>query len=222
MAGYPWELLPTIASHIEFRAAEKGHRDLSTLLEILVHDSDGDLALFKMRCSQTMSACIRGARRGGARSDVLMNEHIVFLKKLAHLRTWIAVKANMHRYLDHLLAQVKPMQSSNMERTVAKIRKEMRSKLSAARSLAEYAHAFGISTAHLSRSFASIAGRPFREELRQVRAEAARRMLLKSKEKISVIARRLGIGSTSQFIADFKADTGLTPATFRKVKRTGF
>jgi AraC-like DNA-binding protein len=213
---YQWELLPQIATHIERRASEKAHRDLSALMKILVHDSFGDLSLFKMRCSQTTSACIRGARRGGARSDVLMNEHVEFLKKLAALRTWAAVKSSMHRYLDHLMAQVKPAQSSNMERAVAKIRKHLRSHLGSTRTLAQYAADFGISSAHLSRSFATIAGRPFREELRQVRTEAARKMLLKSNEKVSTIARRLGVGSTSQFIADFKADTGLTPAAFRR------
>jgi AraC-like DNA-binding protein len=213
---YQWELLPKIANHIERRSTERAHRDLSALLNILVRDSFGDLALFKMRCSQTMSAGIRGARRGGARSDVLMAEHIEFLKKLAKLRSWNGVKASMHRYLDHLIGQVEPKQSSNMERAVARIRKEMRTRLSTARTLAQYASSFGVSTAHLSRSFSAIAGRSFREELRQVRMEAARKLLLKSEEKIDVITRKLGIVSTSQFIADFRVSTGLTPAAFRR------
>ena len=55
-------------------------------------------------------------------------------------------------------------------------------------SLAQIASELGLSTGHLSRSFSSIAGRPFREVLRRLRMEAACELLSTTGLKLSAIA----------------------------------
>jgi two-component system response regulator YesN len=76
-----------------------------------------------------------------------------------------------------------------------------------------------VSVGHLSRSFNAIAGRSFREELRTIRMETASRLLAETDLKISVIASRVGLRDPSQFIADFRAEFGVTPGSYRAGRR---
>ena len=214
---YRWELLPLLASEVEFARHKAAHRDLTDLLEILARQSGNDLTLRKMRCAQTMSACVRGARLGGGPSAALLSEHIEALRRLSRLRSWDGVKRAMHRYVEQLISLVRPAGRGRMERIVASIRDDLRTSLAEPRSLAQYAAELDLSEGHLSRSFAVIAGRPFRQELRRIRCEAARKLLLDHGHKVGSVARMVGLRSASQFVADFRAQTGVTPGQFRRM-----
>ncbi len=80
---YDWELLPRLAGEIERRLRREAHRDLDRLLDVLALQSGADLILRKMRCAQTASVCVRGARRGGGPSGPLLDEHVNFLRRLS-------------------------------------------------------------------------------------------------------------------------------------------
>ncbi|MBI3830847.1 MAG: helix-turn-helix transcriptional regulator [Planctomycetes bacterium] len=214
---YRWELLPRLASEVEFARKAAAHRDLSELLTIVAHQSGHDLTLRKMRCAQIMSACVRGARLGGGPSAVLLAEHIEFLRDLSRLGSWPAVKRAMRRYVERLVLRVRPSGRGRMARIVASIRDELKATPAETRSLAQYAAELEISAGHLSRTFAAIAGRPFREELRRIRCEAARRILLETQAKVGVVAGMVGLRSASQFVADFRTQTGVTPGQFRRM-----
>lgn len=105
---YQWDLLPRLASEIEFGRATAARRDLRELLKVLARQSGGDLTLFKMRCAQTMSACVRGARLGGGAGAALLAAHIDALRRLSRLGSRGAVKRAMERYLEGLLRSVRP------------------------------------------------------------------------------------------------------------------
>jgi len=218
---YRWELLPKLATEIEFGRRKEARRDLVALLAIFVRQCGSNLTLRKLRCAQTASACLRGARCGGGPSATLLAEHLIFLERLSTLRTWPGVRLAMRRYVDSLVDRVQPGERSRMERVVAAIRADLLQTPGEACSLAQYAAELELSEGHLSRSFAAIAGRPFREEVRRVRSETAKRLLLESREKVEVIARRVGLRSVSQFVADFRADTGVTPGRFRRQIQSG-
>lgn len=214
---YRWELLPRLASEVEFARRGAACRDLAELLEIVAQQSGADLTLRKMRCAQIMSACVRGARLGGGPSALLLGEHIESLRGLSRLRSWTAVKRAMRRYVDRLVSSVRPAGRGRMTRIVASIRDELRATPAESRSLAQYAAELEISEGHLSRTFAAIAGRPFREELCRIRCEAARKLLLETQNKVSVVAGLVGLRSASQFVADFRRQTGVTPGHFRRM-----
>lgn len=214
---YRWELLPRLASEVEFARKSAARRDLSELLDIVAHQSGADLTLRKMRCAQIMSACVRGARLGGGPSALLLGEHIEFLRGLSRFRSWPPVKRAMYRYVDRLLSFVRPAGRGRMARIVASIRDELKAAPAESRSLAQYAVELEISEGHLSRTFAAIAGRPFREELRRIRCEAARKLLLETQAKVGVVAGMVGLRSASQFVADFRMQTGVTPGQFRRL-----
>ena len=218
MNHYPWRLLPRLASRIEHHHRREAHHDLASLLRITFKQSNADLTLWKLRCAQMASSCLRGAVRGGAPSDISVDGHIQFLGKLSALKTRTKIDVSMHRYVDGLLDHVRPAQSTNMERVVAQVRKSMRATLGVGQSLSNYARMMGISEGHLSRCFVSIAGQTYQKERRQIRMEAACRMLSRSQLKITAVARQLGIADPSQFIADFRQEFGVTPCQYRRRK----
>ncbi|GMV83471.1 MAG: hypothetical protein AMXMBFR7_46550 [Planctomycetota bacterium] len=213
---YRWELLPRLATEVEFGRRAAARRDLRELVAILARQSGPDLTLRKMRCAQTMSACLRGARLGGGPSAALLAEHIEALRKLSGLKSWPGVRRALERYVDGLIDRVRPAGRGRMQRLVASIREDVRSALHEPKTLAQYAAELELSAGHLSREFGRIAGRPFREEVRRLRCEAVRKLLLETPAKLPEIARRVGLRSASQLIADFKAQTGVTPGQYRR------
>ncbi len=215
IGNYNWDLLPKLASEVEHARRREALCDLKELLAILARDCGPDLTLRKMRCAQVMSACIRGARRGGGASGILMQDHLKFLQKLSQLRTWGGACAAMRRGIAKLVDQVEPSRRRRPERLVREILRDLSNSLGEPRTLAQYARELDLSTGHLSRLFKSVAGRPFRDELRRLRSEAAMALLRETSLKVAAIAGRVGLRSASQFIADFKRQTGVTPAQFR-------
>ena len=215
MTRYPWKLLPRLASEIEHARRDEARRDLDQLLAIIAGDERTNLTLCKLRCAQLVGGCLRGAHQGGASSDVILRDHLRFLERLSRLQSWCAIERAMRAYVDALIDHLQPLQRTNVERAVASIRDTIRASPATCPSLAQHAASLGLSTSHLSRSFSTMVGRPFREELRRSRMELARRLLTETRLKISVITERIGLRDPSQFIADFRAETGLTPGQFR-------
>lgn len=216
MKRYPWKLLPRLAVEIEYERRQDAHQDMESLLQITWRQEGNDLTLWKLRCSQIASACVRGALRGGAPSDIAMGEHLHLLQKLSSAGTRRSLQALMRRYLDSLLDHVRPAQGSGMGRAVAQVRKSLRETLGVSQSLSQYARMLGVSEGHLSRCFAAISGQTYRAERRRIRLEAACQMLRQRPLKISAIASQLGIADTSQFIADFRREFGVTPGQYRR------
>lgn len=212
-------LLPRIASEIEHCRPENLRTDLDALLNITAEQSKS-FSAWKLRCAQISSAMMRGALHGGAPGQVLLEEHLQILDELCSLKNGKQLKAFLHRYANQLLAQVSSARHTNIEQAVNHIRKKIRNSLSRPKTLSEYARAAGLSTGHLSRSFCKFAGFPFREEVRRVRMEAARKLLTRTPLKITAIAQRVGLRDASQFIADFRLETGVTPGEYRRTHST--
>jgi AraC-like DNA-binding protein len=201
---------------IEYERRREAHQDMESLLRITWRQAGNDLTLWKLRCSQIASACVRGALRGGAPSDISMGEHLQLLRKLSSAGTRKSLRALMGRYLESLLDHVQPAEGTGMDRAVAQVRKSLQDTLGVSQSLSQYARMLGVSEGHLSRCFAAISGQTYRAERRRIRLEAACQMLRQRRLKISVIAGQLGIADTSQFIADFRREFGVTPGQYRR------
>ena len=213
---YRWELLPKLASEIEYGMGALAHRDLDALIASFVRDSE-TLSVGKIRCCQTASACMRGARRAGADSAALFDEHLALLESVARLKSWKQVTRRMHGYLDELLAHLAPQTKTNaMAQKIRGMLAAMRASLKTPQTLEQYAAQLNVSSGHLSRTFTAMVGRPFRDEVRRMRNEEACGLLVHSQLKLAEISQRVGIASTSQFIADFRRELGITPAEYRR------
>ena len=213
---YRWDLLPKLASEIEYGMRGQAHRDLESLIQSFRRDSDS-LTVGKMRCAQTMSAAMRGARRAGADSHALFGEHLSMLDEVSAMRSWERVSRRLHGYLDELFAHRSPRKKPiAMAAKIQQLLAAVRASLSQPRTLEHYAAQLNVSTGHLSRTFAAIVGRSFRDEVRRIRCDEACRLLVHAPLKVAEIARRVGVQSASQFIADFRKEVGITPAEYRR------
>ncbi len=212
---YPWGVLPRLAVAIEHCRREDAHQYLDQLLTVF-REYGGSPQFFKLRCASILSYCMRAALRGGGPGEALMNDGFRMLNRFEKDLTWVQVERLMHRTLERMLNQVQPALRTNIEAVVRRIQKAMTASTESPRTLKQYADAADVSVAHLSRCFTAIIGRPFREEQRRLRMEAACRLLEETDYKIKVVAQRSGLSDPSQFIADFRKEIGMTPATYRK------
>ncbi len=80
----------------------------------------------------------------------------------------------------------------------------------------QMAEDLAVSRRTLERQFNSILKFTIHDEIRRVRLERARQMLLKTTLKIPEIARRCGFMNSKRFSADFRRFIGMTPSTFRQ------
>ena len=80
----------------------------------------------------------------------------------------------------------------------------------------ECAKNVSLSLYYFSRSFKTIAGRPFKKYLNFVRIIHAKQMLTSTDKPITEIATACGFNSASHFIVTYKENEGTTPLAYRK------
>lgn len=73
-----------------------------------------------------------------------------------------------------------------------------------------------LNPAYLGQRFKKQLGIPFNEYLHSVRIEEAKKLLRRTDLKITDIATRVGYPYTDQFVAKFKAVTGMLPSAYKK------
>lgn len=90
---------------------------------------------------------------------------------------------------------------------------------SQALTLEDTASRFYISPSYLSRMFSRFTGFRFSEYLRVVRVREAQRRLLSTRDRVQMIAEKVGFEHTAHFNKTFKQVTGTTPLRYRKEHR---
>lgn len=189
------------------------------LLDEFDEEHDSRLGPRKLRCAMLMSYCLRGARLGGAISETIIDEMFEGIDSLSESRSWASVRRFMHDYLDQVLKHVMPNNQARVVRLVGRIHRELLNDPAGAESLQKYARSAGLHPDYLSRQFKTIVGQTFREIRRMGRVARARHLLTASAIKIKSVARQVGMRDSSQFIKDFKIETGHTPREFRLICR---
>jgi len=219
MSRYPWWLPMRLATRIESCQTHAAHDDLERVLARFDREHDRALAPRKLRCAALMSVCLRGAHRGGAASEAILDRFMHGLDELAGIRSWPGVCTFMQQYIDDMLAEVRPHQTGEVEQLVRAIRKALIQSPDRVRSLKQYAKNAGLNADYVSRKYIELTGESFREERRQLQMDRARELLTGTSMKISVIAKQVGINDCSCFIQSFKSWSGATPAQYRRTHR---
>ena len=93
----------------------------------------------------------------------------------------------------------------------------LESSFSTAKTNADYAREVGVSTPHLNRICNSILGATPNQLIRRRRVLEAKRLLRYTRLSAAEIAVRVGIGEPGYFNRIFKAATGYTPLSFRRL-----
>lgn len=82
--------------------------------------------------------------------------------------------------------------------------------------LSQISEHLGYSPCYFSRHFHEIAGVPYKEYIRKLRLNHAKRLLLSSDMSVAEVGANSGYATLQVFLADFKKVYGETPTAFRK------
>ncbi|MFY9417094.1 MAG: AraC family transcriptional regulator, partial [bacterium] len=100
--------------------------------------------------------------------------------------------------------------------TIAQAKRYMAQHFAKQLTLEEVARQVHLSPYYFSRLFKEREGLTFIEYLTNLRLEEAKRLLLKTEDKIEAIARRVGYGEANYFSRLFKRKVGMSPSEYRK------
>ncbi len=212
---YPWRRLPRLVLRIRYGQAEQAHKTMDALLDEFDQEHDRRLGPRKLRCAMVMSYCTRGARLGGAPSELVIDENLQGIETLWRRRSWTAVRRFMHDYLDQALQHVMPNRQTRITRLIGRMQRELLEDPPRTKTLQQYARSAGLHPDYLSRQFKKRVGQTFCEIRQQGRMARARHLLASSDIKVQTVARRVGMNDPCQFIRNFKKEMGQTPAQYR-------
>jgi len=188
-------------------------------MDVLLAEFDQEhgpaLAPRKLRCGMVMSDCLRGARLSGAPSEPIMDQMMAAIDRLARVRSWAGVCRLMHDFVDRLLDFVVRCKATRLERVIQTIQRDLSQDPAKADSLQGYARDAQMHPDYLSRQFKQTTGQTFCDTRRTARLARARHLLIGSRLKISVIARRVGIVDASQFNREFRREFDMTARQYR-------
>lgn len=92
----------------------------------------------------------------------------------------------------------------------------MRQRMAETVGIADYAEQLGVSRRHLEYRFRAATGSSINRELRTMRMEAARRMLLSKPLRVQEIAEAVGCPDINRFSTYFREAYGVPPSAYRK------
>ncbi len=78
------------------------------------------------------------------------------------------------------------------------------------------AESLGVSRSTIERRFRQVMGRTPFEEIRRIRFETARRLLVETRLKVASVGRQCGYRDAKRFTKEFRAEVGATPTAWRK------
>lgn len=102
--------------------------------------------------------------------------------------------------------------------TVAAALSYMEAHFTEAITIEEVAAAMFLSPAHFREVFAQVMGRAPRDYLRLLRVERARTLLATTDSPVTEIGLASGLGEAAYFARVFRAETGMTPREYRRLK----
>ena len=83
-------------------------------------------------------------------------------------------------------------------------------------SLSEISEHLGYSSCYFSRHFHELSGMPYKEYIRKLRLNHAKRLLISGDMSVAEVATNSGYATLQVFLSDFKRVFGETPTAFRK------
>ncbi len=129
-----------------------------------------------------------------------------------------AVRTRRNSFLQLALAHYAVCAAHNPEddRLVREIRTHVRQRLADDLTLGELAKVAGLSRFHFLRLYERLAGRPPMADVRAIRLEHARQLLLTTDLPLKAIAPRCGMGSEFALSRAYKRHFGHNPSTLRR------
>ncbi len=121
--------------------------------------------------------------------------------------------------LGALLAELAETLQTREHEVVRKVRQHVREHLSEPVCLADLARAAGLSRFHFVREFRRLAGRTPMADVRRLRLDQARDLLVSSSLPLKSIAQRCGLGDEHALCRLFRRHIGVSPGSLRSRER---
>ncbi|MCR5656276.1 MAG: response regulator [Butyrivibrio sp.] len=208
--------LDSLISGIEHNNSEEINRSVDELFRKV--DEDG-VALSERAINVNKNYVVFRLLHLAVELDESINQEVVMmyisdniLTNGTKMGTMLHLKQFAHEYAEYLVS----LRSSVSKGVLRDIEKELNEKYAQNITLKDFAAKYYINSSYLGQLFRKQYGMSFREYLNSVRINKAASMLLKSGEKIGLIAENVGYHDTDYFINKFIAIKGCTPSKYRK------
>lgn len=119
-------------------------------------------------------------------------------------------------FVQAILGEIQRLATVREDQLVSAIRRFIREHLNQPLTLADLARQAGMSKYHFLRKFKELTGRTPMQELRAIRTEYARELILTTNLQIKAIAPRAGLGSVCHLSHVFRKQLNLSPGQLRK------
>lgn len=163
-----------------------------------------------------MTGMVRAALKGGAEAGDVAKMQGTLLERLAAVSGLQEIYHLLQAALKQSLQLVEARQEKAHRETIAQAKRYMAQHFAKQLTLEEVARQVHLSPYYFSRLFKEREGLTFIEYLTNLRLEEAKRLLLKTEDKIEAIARRVGYGEANYFSRLFKRKVGMSPSEYRK------
>jgi LacI family transcriptional regulator len=153
-------------------------------------------------------------------SSVVMNHKQVGFAAAAALDAMMAGRKPPSRTIHleplHVIARQSTETVANQDAVVQKARRFIRANLHRPLKTQDVAGEVGLSRYDLHDRFCRAVGRPVGEEIRNIRIEQFRRLLVETDLPVSTIAAKVGSSSPANVARFFRESVGMNPASYRK------
>ncbi|MGI6143454.1 MAG: helix-turn-helix domain-containing protein [bacterium] len=182
----------------------------------LLTASAGEERNLRFRSWELVIGMARAALKGGAEPGDVAKMQGALLEELATVSGVQGVYHLLQSALKQALQLVGNRQVTTQRAAIKQAKRYMSQHFGKQITLEEISRRVHLSPYYFSRLFKEREGLTFIEYLTSLRIEEAKRLLLKTEDKIEVIAQTVGYGEANYFSRLFKRKVGMSPGEYRK------
>ena len=192
---------------------------LNRLLADMLLDSTRT-AVLQARAIELIGFLVRAAIEDNPLLDSLLAQHRRWVEEIFAAADFERLCEALRRVLDAFMDAIELQGFNREDRRVRAALDYLAAHLGAPVALAEVGRAVGLSGYRLAHLVKAHTGRTLMQHLRRLRVERARRTLEQTDGDLADLAASLGYADQSHFIRQFRQLVGVTPARYRRLRRS--
>jgi AraC-like DNA-binding protein len=176
--------------------------------------------VLQARAIELIGFLVRAAIEDNPLLDSLLAQHRRWVEEIFAAADFERLCEALRRVLDAFMDAIELQGFNREDRRVRAALDYLAAHLGAPVALAEVGRAVGLSGYRLAHLVKAHTGRTLMQHLRRLRVERARRTLEQTDGDLADLAASLGYADQSHFIRQFRQLVGVTPARYRRLRRS--